>query len=188
MPLVEREILRRGFYRASGQVVIGDVARWIWNLSTELFPKAVQIVDIYHARENLRDLGNLLYSSDSDLALRWPEERIVQLKAGDIEELIEIPEDESFRHEHEDTAIGYCPHNAERMRYATFRSQEPCISSTVIEAGRRNVIGIRLKLGGMHHTHTSLASGSSSAACTTHTRHWHPAQARRHALDRERGK
>ena len=31
------------------QVVLGDGARWIWNLADELFPRATQIVDLFHA-------------------------------------------------------------------------------------------------------------------------------------------
>ncbi len=149
---VEREALRRGFDQAPGQVVIGDGARWIWNLCTELFPKAIQIVDIYHAKEKLWELGKLLYGNGSDLARRWSEDRIRQLKDGDIEKLIQVLQSESSRHESVDSVIGYYQHNKERMRYATFRDQGLCISSAVVEAGCKNAIGTRLKRGGMHWT------------------------------------
>ena len=42
---VEREATRRGFERAARQAVLGDGAIWIWNLTDEHFPDAVQIVD-----------------------------------------------------------------------------------------------------------------------------------------------
>lgn len=42
---VEREAQRRRFGQAPRQVVLGDEAKWIWNVSGELFPEAVQIVD-----------------------------------------------------------------------------------------------------------------------------------------------
>ena len=46
---VEREARRRGFDQARRRVVLGDGALWIWNLADELFPGAIQIVDLYHA-------------------------------------------------------------------------------------------------------------------------------------------
>jgi hypothetical protein len=42
---VLREAQRRGFQRAARQVILGDGALWIWNLASEHFPHAIQIVD-----------------------------------------------------------------------------------------------------------------------------------------------
>jgi hypothetical protein len=50
---VEREAKRRGFEKANRRVVLGDGALWIWNLASEFFPDALQIVDLYHAKEHL---------------------------------------------------------------------------------------------------------------------------------------
>ena len=47
---VHRESQRRGFDTAARRVVVGDGAPWIWNLSAEQFPGAIEIVDIYHAK------------------------------------------------------------------------------------------------------------------------------------------
>ena len=47
------EAWQRGLHRADRQVVIGDGAAWIWNLSHSYFPNAIEIVDIYHAHEHL---------------------------------------------------------------------------------------------------------------------------------------
>ncbi len=38
---VERETQRSGFHQAKQQVVIGDGAKWIWNIAGELFPDAI---------------------------------------------------------------------------------------------------------------------------------------------------
>ena len=34
-------------------MVLGDGAEWIWNQASLHFPDAIQIVDLYHAREHL---------------------------------------------------------------------------------------------------------------------------------------
>jgi hypothetical protein len=51
------EAHRRGWNRAQKRVVMGDGADWIWNTSQEQFPGATEIVDLYHARQHLWDLG-----------------------------------------------------------------------------------------------------------------------------------
>jgi len=47
------EAWKRGWSRAEKKVVMGDGAEWIWNLAELHFPGAVQIVDLYHARQHL---------------------------------------------------------------------------------------------------------------------------------------
>jgi hypothetical protein len=54
---VRREARRRGFEHATRQVVLGDGAAWIWNLADEYFPRAVQIVDRFHAKQHLSDVA-----------------------------------------------------------------------------------------------------------------------------------
>ena len=51
------EAWKRGWSRAQKKVVVGDGAEWIWNLADQHFPGAVQIVDLYHAREHLWEVG-----------------------------------------------------------------------------------------------------------------------------------
>ena len=54
---VYREAQRRGFDTADRQVVIGDGAPWILNVAAEQFPGAIEIVDIYHAKQHLCDVA-----------------------------------------------------------------------------------------------------------------------------------
>src|SRR4249919_2335361 len=58
---VWREATRRRFSQAPRTVVLGDGALWIWNIADDQFPEATQIVDRYHAKEYLSDLGKALY-------------------------------------------------------------------------------------------------------------------------------
>ena len=51
------EAWNRGWDRASIRVVMGDGSHWIWNIADQHFPGAIQIVDLYHAREHLWDLA-----------------------------------------------------------------------------------------------------------------------------------
>jgi hypothetical protein len=66
-----REAGNRGWSRAEKKVVIGDGAEWIWNLADIHFPGAVQIVDLYHARQHLWDLARKLYPNDTVSQKAW---------------------------------------------------------------------------------------------------------------------
>ena len=54
------EARRRGAEHVRQLTVLGDGAVWIWNLASQHFPEATQIVDLFHAREHLHDLAKLL--------------------------------------------------------------------------------------------------------------------------------
>jgi hypothetical protein len=65
------EAWKRGWGRAEKKVVIGDGAEWIWNLAQEHFPGALQIVDLFHARQHLWDLARLLHPHDTKRRNAW---------------------------------------------------------------------------------------------------------------------
>jgi len=70
-----REATRRGFANAVRHVVLGDGAEWIWNIATEQFSDAIQIVDRYHANEHLCDAAKAIYGAGSDLVKQWAHSR-----------------------------------------------------------------------------------------------------------------
>ena len=65
------EAWKRGWSRAEKKVVMGDGAEWIWNLAELHFPGAVQIVDLYHARQHLWELARKLYPNDEVNQKAW---------------------------------------------------------------------------------------------------------------------
>ena len=146
---VEREAQRRRFWQAPRQVVLGDGAKWIWNLCGELFPEAVQIVDRFHAKERLYALAKCLYA-DRPAAHEWAQQRCEELDAGQIETLLSVLAAEAAHHEEGKAAATYFRENRHRMRYAWFEAQGLCTSTGVVEAGCKNAIGARLKRSGMH--------------------------------------
>jgi len=68
---IYREAWNRGWSRAAKKVVMGDGAEWIWNLADLHFPGAVQIVDLFHARQHLWDLARKLHPNDSVSQKAW---------------------------------------------------------------------------------------------------------------------
>src|ERR1051325_8807506 len=57
--------------RLEKKVVMGDGAVWIWNLAEQYFPGAIQIVDLYHARQHLWELARKLHPNDEVKQKRW---------------------------------------------------------------------------------------------------------------------
>ena len=151
------EAWNRGWSRAEKKVVMGDGAEWIWNLADQHFPGAVQIVDLYHARQHLWELARKLHPNDQAAQKAWMKVHQKRLlDKGKIEKLVLAfrsivstnPElTEKIRIEAE-----YFERNAARMRYPKFRRQHFFVGSGVIEAGCKTVIGSRLKQSGMFWT------------------------------------
>jgi hypothetical protein len=151
--LMAAEARRRGAGHVRQLTILGDGAVWIWHLASEHFPEATQIVDLYHAREHLNDLGRqLAFMLGADSA-SWLAERSAELDAGDIGALAAAARVfplAGVKAKERDTALGYFEGNAPRMRYKHFRSCGLFAGSGVVEAGCKSVIGQRLKQSGMH--------------------------------------
>ena len=152
------EAWNRGWDRASIRVVMGDGSHWIWNIADQHFPGAIQIVDLYHAREHLWELARRLYPAHETLQKRWLLRKLDWLENGKIEKLVAAlrkladantsPEMiKAITNEAE-----YFDANRERMRYPQFRKKNLFVGSGVIEAGCKTVIGSRLKRSGMFWT------------------------------------
>ena len=151
------EAWNRGWSHAIKKVVVGDGAAWIWNLADQHFPGAIQIVDLYHARQHLWDLARRLHPNDAPAQKRWlglHQKR--WLDQGKIEKLVAslrtIVSTNAEVLEKLRTEADYFETHTERMRYPQFRKQHLFVGSGVIEAGCKSVIGSRLKQSGMFWT------------------------------------
>lgn len=152
------EAYNRGWDRASIRVVMGDGSHWIWNIAARHFPGAIQIVDLYHAREHLWDLTRKLYPADEAAQKRWLRYKLDWLENGKIDNLV------AALHKTADSIANpelakiialeseYFDSNRDRMRYPEFRRKNLFVGSGVIEAGCKAVIGSRLKQSGMFWT------------------------------------
>ncbi len=149
---VQREATRRGFDRAARQAVLGDGAKWIWNLADEHFPDAVQIVDRFHAKQHLSDVAKSIYGAGTDLAEQWARERHDELDAGGIDSILNALRVHSPKDDEARKCVDYVERNRERMRYPQFRAAGLCTSTGVVEAGCKVAIGTRCKRAGMHWT------------------------------------
>ena len=150
------EAWRRGWSRACKKVILGDGEPWIWNLAHQHFPGAVEIVDLYHARQHLWELSAKLFPSDERRRKRWAARLLHKLEQGRIEALVKAlrkfsaPSEEAARLLANEA--DYFERHRERMRYPKFRRQGLFVGSGVVEAACKKVIGARLKRSGMFWT------------------------------------
>ena len=149
---VWREATRRRFCQAQRRVVLGDGAAWIWNIAADQFPEAVQIVDRFHAKQHLSDLGKALYGPTTPRAAQWADRRKKELDCGKFRALLAAIRRQISRSEEARRCLHYFQTNRERMRYPEFHAQGLCTSTGVVEAGCKVAIGTRLKRAGMHWT------------------------------------
>ncbi|MCJ7787647.1 MAG: ISKra4 family transposase [Methyloceanibacter sp.] len=147
------EAWRRGWSRANRKVVIGVGAVWIWNLADQHFPGAIQIVDLYHARQHLWELSAQLFPHDEPGRKRWMARGLDRLDQGKVEALVKVLRELGPTNAQLAKIVSneadYFERNAERMRYPKFRAQGLFVGSGVVEAGCKTVIGSRLKRSGM---------------------------------------
>ena len=151
------EAWKRGWSRATNKVILGDGAEWIWNIAQQHFPGAIQIVDLFHARQHLWDLARKLYPNDQHQRNRWiglHQKR--WLDQGKIAKLAEslraIQTSDADLADKLRLEAEYFASNAHRMNYPQFRKQLLFVGSGVIEAACKTVVGHRLKQSGMFWT------------------------------------
>jgi hypothetical protein len=146
---VLREATRRGFTAGKRCVVLGDGSVWIWNTATELFPQATQILDRYHAKDNLSKVGKAIFGEGPE-SKQWIQARYAELDEGHLQSLVHALRVHVDQHKEARAMIHYIWTNRRRMRYSKFHQQGFCTSTGVVEAGCKTVIGARLKQSGMH--------------------------------------
>jgi hypothetical protein len=151
-----QEAWQRGWSRATKKVIVGDGAPWIWNIADREFPGALQLVDLYHAREHLWVLAGKLFVADEKWRKRWASALQKKLDCGKIPSLVNqlrsFPTSSSEAAELLRIEADYFEKNCARMRYPYFRRQHLFVGSGVIEAACRTVVARRLKQSGMFWT------------------------------------
>ncbi len=178
--------VKHGVQQAQQLVVLGDGAAWIWRLANEHFPGAVQIVDIYHAREHVWKIARAVFGPNTPAASVWAEKMCRLLEEGKIEELVEeivvlppVPPEAGSVRSVPDIERDYFISNAARMRYPAFRAQGMQIGSGIVEASCKMVVSTRTKRTGMRWTpagldavlalRTAVLNGSYDAFCEQHS-------------------
>jgi hypothetical protein len=148
-------------------VFMGDGAPWIWNLSAEHFPGALEIVDFYHAAEHLWIVGEALYGDrgTSQKTCDWVRHYRRQLRKGKVDLVIAAIARAKESHADQLSAerqnlvrrnLEYFKTNRDRMHYDRYKRMRLPIGTGAVEGSCKFVIQERFKLPGCRWSHTGL--------------------------------
>jgi hypothetical protein len=155
--------LQAGLEQAQQVVVLGDGAPWIWNLVAEHFPGAVQILDLYHAKEHVWDVAHAVFGRGTARGTAWATHACSLLEQGHREALVSaiaalppIAAEPGQGRSLPERAVDYFTTNADRMRYPLFRAQGMHLGSGIAEAACKTIVSTRAKRSGMRWTPEGL--------------------------------
>jgi hypothetical protein len=112
----------------AGQVVVVcDGAPWIWRLVRDLFPVCTQILDYYHAKQQLAQAAHAYYPDDELAAQSWFKQMNDCLFQGEIWKIIAHLE----KHQQ---PTSYFVNQQRRMQYQQFRAEGFPIGSGGVES------------------------------------------------------
>ena len=143
----------RGLARLRPVVVLGDGARWIWELAAEHFGTCIEVLDYYHASQHLWDVARALFGRDAPEAAAWaaplarrrrdegPAPVLAALAAA------ATPDPAAAGILRRERA--FFKANAARMAYPDFRARGLPIGSGAVESAARHVVQARMKRPGL---------------------------------------
>ena len=143
-----REAERRGYGRSGPQFALGDGGAWIWNTVGELFPGAIQILDLYHVLERLSDVAKAVHGRGEmaeALAKRWRG----MAEPGRLQPVVNELKSHAPRHAIAGETATYFENNRSRMDYPRYRAAGLPVGSGAVEGACRSVVCERLKKSGM---------------------------------------
>lgn len=150
--LVFEAAARAGYGRIKQVVVIGDGAKWIWNMCEELFPDAVCILDLFHMKENIFDYAKVLFPNNEKKYTKWAETVSYYIETDQVEKALKKVEGSPLPETAGKNTVnlaGYITNNISRINYLEYKKQGYYAGSGMIESGNKVVVQKRLKQAGM---------------------------------------
>ena len=138
-----------GYDQTSEVVIIGDGAHWIRNMGSELFPEAVQILDLYHLKENVYTYAKHKFTQDEKKYVPWAEHIISLLEKGRAADVLTLlPEEEKLPAGVVNLRT-YINNNIDRINYPVYRQKGYFVGSGAIESANKVILQRHLKQAGM---------------------------------------
>lgn len=154
-PQLRRQAAQVGMDAAEVWVALTDGAAGLEDFMHVNFPRAVCILDFYHAAEHLHDLAKAWHPRDEALAQEVGRQWCHVLKHEGGQAVLALLEHLDVRgrsaaaREVHRQVVQYLRHNVERMDYPQYRANGWLIGSGHVEAACKTVVGQRLKGSGM---------------------------------------
>jgi len=143
--------INQGYGQYEQTIILGDGATWIRTMCEELFPDALQILDIYHLSENVYDFAKYVFKKDEKQYRPWAKKIISWIKEERLDEVFKAIDKTGVIK----TPIGvvdlkgYLTNNKDKMSYNKYVFRGYYIGSGAIESANKVVLQRRLKQAGM---------------------------------------
>ncbi len=179
--------VERGAEQAQELIILGDGARWIWDLVDLHFPNAIQIVDWFHACEYLAPVAKFAFKSKTHQE-DWIHKVRDKLWHGKLDAVIAACQEHVQPHlKTEDDpaqqALTYYTNNQHRMDYSTYRKNGYQIGSGTIESAVKQIASQRMKVSGARWNLQSARMVSKARAAFL-SGHWDRIAAQRRGIQK----
>lgn len=144
-----QEAVRRGYLSSQEVVVLGDGAHWIWNIAEKHFPRAIQIVDWYHASEYVWNAASAIWGEASAERSEWAHAQLDKLWESKVDEVLVELHRQRETGDAVEAALSYYTEHQTRMDYASYRARGLQIGSGSAESACKQLVTARLKQAGM---------------------------------------
>lgn len=145
--------LRAGIGAPDRIIVLGDGAEWIDQTAAWLFPRALRILDYYHASERIWAVANARWGEATSAAQRWAQGKLSQLKGGGIRQVLQAMRGLKLSSQEgqrvRSGAINYLRARQEQMRYDEYQAGGLPIGSGAVESTCKQMVTARCKQAGM---------------------------------------
>ena len=135
--------------QAQTVVILGDGAKWIWNIAEDVAPEAIQILDFAHAKQYLYEYANIRFTSESARVVPWVKEQESRLCNDQVQDVISEMKLYADLDQRLQKIYSYYENNAQRMLYGTYRAKGLTIGSGAIESAGKQLSASRVKGAGM---------------------------------------
>ena len=142
-------------------VCLMDGEQKLWDLQRQWLGRSVEILDMFHALERIREVSKIVQPNDKPRREVWVSDQLEDLLTGKVETVIrrwrdlahKAAEGKRWTADQQKTvtsAIGYFKNNRHRMRYDEYLSKGYPIGSGIAEGACRNLVKDRMDGTGMH--------------------------------------
>lgn len=161
------EVHERDPQRRQTLICLMDGEHALWDEQDSWLPRAVQILDIFHALERLWTVANIFHKKGSRQAEEYVEHHLGMLLEGKVDYVVRNLRKElkarepgggkrrlaAKKRKKVESALTYYRNNRQRMRYDEYLSRGYPIGSGVAEGACRHLVKDRLELTGMRWEH-----------------------------------
>ena len=134
--------LRNGYGEYEETVILGDGATWIKKIGEELFPDAIQILDLFHLSENTYSYAKAIFKNDESKYKPWVDDIINKLKNGEKHDVLKILKKLKKRKIPNGTVnlYIYLLNNFDKIDYKLYAEKGYYVGSGAIESGNKVVL------------------------------------------------